>query len=79
MEKCQMCGAPVEKKEYYAWTGWTVEDVLTLAESDDITISKDEALELLETHGESIIIAMIQEGWTVIQHFLQEFSEKGDK
>jgi hypothetical protein len=74
-----MCGAPVEKKEYYAWTGWTVEDVLNQAAMDDVAISEDEALELLKTQGASIDDAMIQVGWNVISYILQAHEKKGGK
>ena len=71
MEKCQMCGQEVKEKTYYAWIGWTVEDVLNQANMDDVAISKDEALELLETQGLSIVDAMAKVGWNVISYILQ--------
>ena len=77
METCEMCQQPVEKKEFYACTGWTIEDVMTEADFQEIKLSEEEARAILTDNADKIVETMVNAGQDCIHEALQEFRPKG--
>ena len=74
-EKCEICGQPIEKKEFFACTGWATEDVMAEANDLGMEITREQALNLLEEHSEEIVEAMVDSGFAVIRDVLRHEKE----